>query len=169
MLRGHLPCRGRKRGTIEIYDQARFFTITGAHLSGTPTTIEHRQKELETFYQNVFGKLERPKPIETKPTLLPDKEVLKMASNANNGARFNQLWEGDYSGYPSQSEADLALCLKLAFWCGNNLEQIDRLFRLSRLYRKKWDEKHGSMTYGQLTIRKAVENTSAVDEIKNAI
>ena len=59
--------------------------------------------------------------------------------------------KGDYSDYPSQSEADLALCNKLAFWCGNNPEQIDRLFCQSKLYRKKWDEKHGAKKYGEMT------------------
>ncbi len=68
--------------------------------------------------------------------------------------------QGDYSDYPSQSEADLALCNELAFWCGNNPEQIDRLFRQSKLYRQKWDQKHGGKTYGEMTILKAIQNTT---------
>jgi putative DNA primase/helicase len=35
---------------IEIYDSARFFTVTGNHLEGTPRTIENRQNELNSIY-----------------------------------------------------------------------------------------------------------------------
>lgn len=34
---------------VEIYDQKRFFTVTGRHVSSTPTTIEPRQGVLEEF------------------------------------------------------------------------------------------------------------------------
>ena len=33
---------------------------------------------------------------------------------------------------------DLALASILAFWCGRDIEQMDRLFRKSGLMRKKW-------------------------------
>lgn len=35
---------------------------------------------------------------------------------------------------------------------------MDRLFRASALYRKKWDERRGEHTYGYLTLTKAAEN-----------
>ena len=38
------------------------------------------------------------------------------------------------------------------------LEQVDRLFRQSALYRDKWDEQRGADTYGNLTVMKAVGN-----------
>lgn len=165
IARGSLSSRGRHKGNIEIYDTGRFFTVTGDHLEGTPLTIENRQKEVKIFYRNVFGEEEKPKlttgqngPV--TPTLLSDSEILEKAIRAKNGEKFSKLMKGDYSDYPSQSEADLALCNELAFWCGNNPEQIDRLFRQSKLYRKKWDEKHGDKTYAEMTIRKALENST---------
>src|SRR5690606_17149217 len=39
-----------KAGTfkwIEAYDQRRYFTLTGEHLAGTPTTVEERQEALD--------------------------------------------------------------------------------------------------------------------------
>ena len=48
---------------------------------------------------------------------------------ARNGADFDRLWHGDTAGYPSHSEADLALCYMLAFWTGRDPGRIDRLFR----------------------------------------
>lgn len=45
-----LSGEGHKRSPIEVYDQKRFFTVTGAHLPGTPTTIEERQAVIERLY-----------------------------------------------------------------------------------------------------------------------
>lgn len=39
---------------------------------------------------------------------------------------------------------------------------MDRVFRTSGLMRKKWDEKHGKETYGQMTIGKAVADCREV-------
>jgi putative DNA primase/helicase len=53
----------------------------------------------------------------------------------------------------------MALCNLLAFWT-KDAGQIDRLFRQSKLYRVKWDERHGKETIGQRTIRKALSGVS---------
>jgi putative DNA primase/helicase len=74
---------------------------------------------------------------------------------AKNGAAVRRLWEGDTSAYPSPSEADLALCGRLAFWTGGNASRIDALFRQSGLYREdKW---HDRDDYREPTIAKALE------------
>lgn len=66
------------------------------------------------------------------------------------------MYDGNWQGkYNSQSEADQALCNYLAFWTGCNAEQMDRLFRSGGLMRPKWDELHGSVTYGEMTIQRA--------------
>ena len=59
---------------------------------------------------------------------------------------------------PSQSEADLALCGKLAFWFQKDAVRIDKIFRQSSLFRAKWDEKHygDGSTYGQKTVETAI-------------
>jgi putative DNA primase/helicase len=54
------------------------------------------------------------------------------------------LWkkESVNGGIPSDkshSEADMALCAILAFWCRGDMQQMDRLFRQSGLYREKWE------------------------------
>ncbi len=86
-------------------------------------------------------------------------ELLHRAMDATNGAKFERLWYGAWEdAYPSQSEADLALCALLAFWTGRDAQQIDRLFRASGLYRPKWDAKHfaDGRTYGERTVALAV-------------
>src|SRR5262249_15434554 len=85
-----------------------------------------------------------------------DLKLLARARAAANGEAFSGLYMGDRSGYPSPSEADLALCNMLAFWTGRDADQIDRLFRQSALMRPKWDERHGAQTYGEMTIAKAL-------------
>ena len=58
----------------------------------------------------------------------------------------------------------MALCNKLAFWTGKDVELVDSLFRQSGLMRPKWDEKHFSdgRTYGQVVIEKAVSSCGDV-------
>jgi hypothetical protein len=74
-----------------------------------------------------------------------------------NGAKFSALYDrGDASGYASESEADLALCVILAFWTQKDAGRIDRLFRQSRLMRDKWNARHGTETYGARTVAAAI-------------
>jgi hypothetical protein len=97
-------------------------------------------------------------PLPTNGVVTPfsDTEVMQRAVSAANGVKVERLAKlGDYSEYGSHSEADLALCILIAFW-SRDAEQIDRLFRLSALMRPKWDERRGALTYGQRTIKEAL-------------
>lgn len=96
-----------------------------------------------------------PNPASTP--LLDDAVLLAKAGAAQHGAgaRFTALYGGDWRAYASHSEADLGLCVRLAFWTQDPV-QIDRLFRQSGLLRPKWDTTHGAQTYGQMTIAKAM-------------
>lgn len=86
---------------------------------------------------------------------LSDNDVIAKASKAKNSDKFNRLMSGQWQGeYPSQSEADLALCCELAFWTPDT-DLIDGLFRQSGLYRDKWDR----ADYRNDTINKALELT----------
>lgn len=71
-----------------------------------------------------------------------DEEIIRKARNAKNGAKFSALWRGDWGplGYPSQSEADLALLSMLLYWTDGDRERADALFRKSELMRPKWDQ-----------------------------
>jgi hypothetical protein len=160
LVQGTLPPRGRRKGAVEMYDYARFFTMTGWHLAGTPTTIKTRQKALSAFHSAIFGAPRSthqhgPAPQAAGTPLLEDAVLLDKARAAQNGTRFTALWSGDITGYDSPSNADLALCVRLAFWT-QDAAQIDRLFRQSGLVRDKWDEKRGAQTYGERTIAEAL-------------
>ncbi len=169
IVRGKLPPGGRRRGKIEAYDGGRYFTMTGRRLPGTPAEIADRQAELEAWHAELFG-TRREAPVHSHrtagPFALADVEILERARKAENGWKFDRLWAGDWKGlgYPSQSEADLALCQMLAFWTGRDAHRIDRLFRQSGLFRPKWDERHAAdgRTYGQMTIETAIARCTDV-------
>lgn len=165
---GRLNDRGRKKGNIEAYSSHHFLTVTGNHLGGTPTTIEKRQAEIDSFYQRHFAKDEPqekgiPKPSQTPS--LDDQKLIEKIRQSKSGDKFQKLLNGDFSDYTSWSEGDFALCAMLAFWTANNPAQIDSIFRQSGLMRGKWDEKHGQLTYGDLTIKKAIEGTTEVYDL----
>jgi hypothetical protein len=169
LAKGTLPPRGRRKGPVEIYSDGRYFTVTGCHLDGTPTTVEERQAALAELHAQVFGTTESSRgtaPIaEPSPNSLSDESIIGRARNAKNGDKFDRLWSGDSNGYDSPSEADLALCMMLAFWTGRDADHIDKLFRQSGLFRPKWDERHSAdgRTYGELTVeKKAINGTGEV-------
>src|SRR5262249_48843205 len=49
-LRWRLPGAPHPEAAIELYCQRRYFTITGRHVPGTPTTIETRPEALAALY-----------------------------------------------------------------------------------------------------------------------
>lgn len=92
-----------------------------------------------------------------------DGALIERATRANNGGKFRALLAGDWEGqgYPSQSEADTALCSILAFWT-RDPAQIDRVFCGSGLMRDKWNEIHyaDGRKYGEAVIEKALNLSS---------
>lgn len=152
---------GIKLDNIEVYVPGatnRYLTFTGniyqhGNIVEEPEAL---QWLLETHMKKAQPNCA--KQISSRSSYLSDESILEKAGKAKNGTKFNKLWGGDISDYPSKSEADAALCFLLAFYANGNLEQVDRLFRKSCLYREKWDERHGSDTYGNITLKKVVNN-----------
>ncbi len=153
-----------KKGNIEVYIPGhthRFLTVTGNAMNSADVTetADALQWLLDTY-------MRRPVPS-AAPTgspgksYLSDESVIEKASLAKNGEKFQCLWRGDITGFASHSEADAALCSILAFWCGGDREQMDRLFRKSGLMRDKWDAYRGTDTYGALTISKAISGMTS--------
>jgi putative DNA primase/helicase len=160
IVEGTLPPRGRKRGAVELYDRARFFTMTGWHVPSTPHAIEARQEALAAFHATVFGPVHMRQEggtsaEESTQPLMKNAVLFRKARTAKNGDKFKALWTGNITEYDSPSNADLALCNLLAFWT-RSAKQIDRLFRHSKLMRDKWDAKRGEQTYGARTIAEAL-------------
>lgn len=154
----------RKEG-VEFYDSGRFVAMTGNVLQEfEPTENEH----LQTLWEKYTTKKPAPQKTENVPQVVTNVDkVMQMA--LRNDLKLITLYEGDTSAYESQSEGDMALCMKLAFYCGKNEYLMDRYFRESALMRDKWDEFRGAETYGQLTIRRACDRQTEVYKPKDRV
>lgn len=136
---------------IEVYSEGRYFTVSGESVEGTPITINTINIPLML---KKYGKEEvRAETLSTAQM----QEVIDRIKESNNGSRFLRLWNGDWnSDYDSHSEADMALCSYLAFWLENK-GHVDQMFRVSKLFREKWDRSVGQgKTYGQMTVEKVM-------------
>ncbi len=173
----HLWFKGKKpegvskntENGVEMYDSVRYFTVTEKTLpDATEDIVTAAPDTLDWIHKNYVAKKQKSMKKSKKsstPQKLTDEEILNKANTSGNAEAFADLWNGKWEGkYPSHSEADMALCMKLAFWSGKDREQMDRLFRQSGLIREKWDEKHHAdgSTYGEETLIKAIESTEEI-------
>lgn len=147
-----------RKYSLEVYVAgctSKFVTLTGNSIRGCD--VAKRSAEIIAVAEKYMLR-----PIKEKPRTMPtgsflsDDRVIETASAAINGDKFRKLWNGDISGYPSPSEADMALCSILAFYCGGDTGQMDRIIRCSGLCREKWNRDD----YREETLRKAVAGCS---------
>lgn len=154
-VRGKIPVSGKRSGPREMYQAGRYFTVTGKPF-GESRPLADRPNEIEALFSEWFPEDKPTQPQQTGFTLdfggsgLSDTAIIKRIRDKAPG-----LWDGTKTGYNSHSEADIALCNMLAFWCKRDLVQMDRLFRQSGLMRNKWDRPQNGSTYGALLIEKA--------------
>jgi P4 family phage/plasmid primase-like protien len=150
-----------RRGDLEMYDNDRFFTVTGAHLEGTPETVNTRPEAIRRVYEDYLADgdsddgpdLERPGEVD-----LADDELLEKAMAAAGGGKFARLWAGDTSMHDGDhSRADLAMLCKLAFWTGGDRARMEQLFNRSGLARDKWRDRPD---YRERSIDAALEQTT---------
>jgi hypothetical protein len=162
--------RGRKLSATssfparEVYGSGRFFTMTGARISEATNLASGAtaQAALDRVIARLFPGADRLPIVGPEvpivgpvPPSLSDNEIVALMRTVKNGAKASRLLDGDVSDYASQSEADFALCRCIRFFTRDRA-QIDRIVRKTPLLRPKWDEVHGSETYGSFTIRNAL-------------
>jgi RecA-family ATPase len=151
----HIIIKGKKnfpncrRGDFEIYEKDRFATFTG-DVYQSYTDINERQEVLDRLHRALWGNdyQNLTNDIEPKPA-----NPIDIANLIEKDEKFARLWSGDVSGFSSNSEADLALCEKLAFYGECNPSEVERLFRESGLVRDKWMNRP---EYRKQTIEKAI-------------
>lgn len=160
---GELPPGGRKKGNVECYDTGRYLTVTGHRIPWAAQFIRNASDVIPEIHAEIFppadDKTNEQPPGESQ---FSDDEIIQKIQASHQTAKFSNLFEmGEWApDYASQSNADLALCSILAFWCDRDARQIDRIFRRSKLMRDKWDSKRGGETYGSITIKKAIKHTT---------
>lgn len=159
IVKATLPGGGRKKGALEVYDRARYFTVTGHVIEGALPVIEEQQEAVDWLLAMYFSPQRDTKPNANGGGLdVTGGDLLARAFDAANGDKLRQLWNGDIADYPSASEADLALASLLAFWTGPNAMKLETLMRSSGLAREKWDKRHygDGGTYLQAVVAKAL-------------
>lgn len=172
---GRLPEGRRRKGSVEMYSEGRFFTVTGCQI-GEEYPFSDCTQRVQAMHRKYLGedKLQPPekapqRPLpETGPEMSPE-EIIRRASAARRGGeRFDDFMAGRWAqlniGDGSQSSADQAFCNALAFWCRRDEALMDAIFRRSGMMRPKWDQRRGGMTYGQKTIRTAIKDCREVWE-----
>lgn len=165
ICKGTLP-EGRRKakndsGGFEMYENGRFFVVTGNYCSEYGY-INDCTESVKPLHSKYLGKTVEPKPNRQNITVNLNSvdDIVRAACSAKNGSLFKALYSGDFSAYSSQSEADMAFCNMLAFWCGCDAEKMDAIFRQSGLMRDKWDRKQSGTTYGVITLQKAISGCS---------
>lgn len=164
ICKGTLP-EGRRKakndsGGFEMYENGRFFVVTGNYCSEYGY-INDCTESVKPLHSKYLGKAAEPKPNKNITVNLNSvDDIVRAACSAKNGSLFKALYSGDFSAYSSQSEADMAFCNMLAFWCGCDADKMDSIFRQSGLMRDKWDRKQSGTTYGVITLQKAISGCS---------
>lgn len=146
---------------IEVYVAGatnKYVTVTGNRCEDYE--YGDRTQELQVLLDKFMRRPEvgAENAINAKNSDLSMEQLLQLAKSSKNGAAFTALWNGSLEGYLSPSEADLALCIHLAFWTGRDAAKMDTMFRQSGLMRDKWDRQQSGTTYGAITIQKAIEH-----------
>ena len=144
-----------KNSDIEMYHEKQYFALTG-DVYENRNEITDQTDSVKTVY-NKF--MEDKPPNSTRGNVstlvMSESDILTVAMKDE---VFRKLWNGDTSSYQSDSEADLALCNKLAFYCDKNTDMMDKLFRQSDLMREKWNRDD----YRSMTINKAITKITDV-------
>jgi hypothetical protein len=151
---------GLRRDGVEIYSQGRYMICTGNILNNQPI------KESQMFLDNMRLQMEpiiKNLDLEEISETKTDKEIIDMALSAENSDKFIKLSNGDWSGYPSQSEADMALMSMFTFYSQSN-EQCRRLFRYTVLgQRDKATKDNRYLNNTLLSIRSREETQKTAD------
>lgn len=180
--------KGRKRDGIEMYSQERFIICTG------DVVLQHGIYERGELLTNTYSQLQ-PKVVGTYAKLVDlepqfdDAYIWTKLVEGGNAEKFKALCncvssygEGDRKvlgsftelGYPSQSEADLALMSMFTFYSRSNI-QCRRMFRQTGLGQRpkaQKDDRHLNLMLSIIRARqeREDENTSrAADAAESMI
>lgn len=155
--------RGFRRDGVEVYSQERFIITTGKAVMFRPI------KENRLMLANLVSRM-IPAPSDFRLEELAEREddwaVLETAMGAANNDKFIPLWEGKWEelGFPSQSEADLALMSMFTFYSPSNA-QCRRLFRDSGLGKREKalkDDRYINITLTTIREREAREQRADI-------
>ena len=165
-----------RKGVMELYAAGmtkKYVSITGNSFDEPPKpvrAVSHetliqildrfmRRDEKPTVETNIA--VEAPGEMGEDELAVEVAEVMDRMRRGSNWDKARALLDGE-SPSGDVSADDQALCNIIAFYSQNNPQVIDAIFRQSGRYRDKWCEMRGAMTYGEMTVRRAVEDCRQV-------
>ena len=121
LLHGALPRGRRRKGTVEMYEHARYFTVTGAHLPTIPTTIEDRTAALATVHAELFstgsnGDRSAPTNQAVKLKALDGQDLLDLARSTRKDEAFSLVYPGFPTIFRGLSEFFVGDLMGKALW-----------------------------------------------------
>jgi putative DNA primase/helicase len=133
----------KKGGSVEIYSEGRYFTVTGDAYGGVKP-IETRRLELQIIHDRFL----LPAPAQRPASPSPPPMAAPMDSEASRFLRiglerdgvFRELWDGGRR-HGNESADDQALMNKLAYWCNADSAAMIQAF-LSSPHCTRKDESH---------------------------
>lgn len=158
IAKGKLEKKAKKRNDslgIEIYDTKRFLCMTGDVIDGRKEIFSY-PKQIEEISRSIVGWMPPPRKIERIAPSMSEREIIEKIRKSRQRDKFNALYEGNISGYPSASNADFAMASILAFWTQDR-NQIEAIMLSSGLAREKWEK---NASYLPMTIEKALSQCS---------
>lgn len=162
-LRAEIGPGARKDG-VEIYSQERFIICTGKVVNHSPIKPDERNF-LPGVLETLRSQQQVKKELEEIPPESDDWYVALQAVRASNSEKFCALWSGKWRelGFPSQSEADMALMSMFTFYSRSNSQCI-RLFRASALGKREKATKNDKYLNNTLvTIRSREYKEKSID------
>lgn len=167
-FKGELPKERKKKRSdldIELYDNARFMTMTGESIG--QMEISDDQSLLNNLVERYFKQEELPETFIgnniTNKSNLDDEDVINIMLKSKQKDKISNLLQGNYEPYfDSPSEAVQSLLHYLAFYTSKDKEQMERIFLNYNNLTDKWGSKRGNTTWGQLELDKAINNQSEV-------
>lgn len=125
-------------GDMEFYERGKFMTVTGdAFGESKKNLLNLNELPVRDLLSRKFSKHKTyswaGKGIEGLSSM-SDREVLEKAFASKDGATFKALFNGE-DLKNNHSNSDMALMVRLAFWCNGDKDQMLRIFAASGLYR----------------------------------
>lgn len=132
----HIICKGIlphaiKRKEIELYSSGRYMAFTGNATS--PTEPQEGQGGINTLisrYKPAEVKIQRFTGNSCRQTA---EELIEVIQRSRQGAKFERLFAGDWTGYKSQSEADQAFINIVNYFSKSSDAVINELWQRSKL------------------------------------
>ena len=150
IVKGKLPAGKRKIGNVEMYDTNRYFTVTGDQIGEYDGVNQNVTEPLKRLHSKYLGDSDSAEVDRSSFDALPtygnglDAEgvLQNLQKKDKNGDKWiDLLINGDWHkyGYPSRSDAELAVVGKLGKYSGYNKHVMDEIFTASVLCDEKWN------------------------------